>query len=440
MFRTGLEYDSNLDMSTTHRSTAAASTQATTCCVVGGGPGGMMLALLLARAGVPVTLLEAHADFDRDFRGDSVHTYTLELLDKLGLCDDLLKIPHSTMSRMQFATADGVMTVVDFRGLDSKFPYQVVMPQVDLLNFLADRLRSYPHAKLLMRSSVQQLIIEEDAVRGVIYRDVEGGLHEIRATLVVGADGRHSAVRRLAGIEPVQFTAPMDILWFRLPRRDHDDHHPGVKVTFGSGYFCIVTNRPGREWQIGYAFGKSSYSQLRAQGIQTLRRQIAELLPAFADRVETLADFHQVSVLASNSSYCRQWWRPGLLLIGDAAHVMSPVAGVGILHAVQDAVAAANGLAESLLQGRVTEEELAAVQAQRFRPVRRTQIVQAMVHKYVIHPVLSSRGQPRFPWWLRLALRLNTLRRNACRWIAVGYSPPRLKTAASAVTTLSESS
>lgn len=388
----------------------------------------MFLALLLARSGVPVTLLEAHADFDRDFRGDSVHTYTLELLDQLGLCDDLLTIPHSRMSQMQFATADGVMTVADFRWLKSKFPYQVIMPQVDLLNFLADRLREYPHARILMRSSVQELIVEDDAVRGVIYRDANGNLHELRATLVVGADGRHSVVRRLAQIDLVQFTTPMDILWFRLPRREHDsDHDPGVKVTFASGYFCIVTNRPGREWQIGYAFGKSSYAQLRAQGIGTLRRQIAELLPAFADRIDTLQDFHQVSVLAANSSYCRQWWKPGLLLIGDAAHVMSPVAGVGILHAVQDAVAAANILAEPLLQGQVTGEHLAAIQKQRFRAVRMTQFAQAMVHKYVIHPILTGHGPARFPWWLRLILKINSRRRNASAWIARGYSPPRLK-------------
>lgn len=393
----------------------------------------MFLALLLARSGVPVTLLESHADFDRDFRGDSVHTYTLELLDELGLCDDLLKTSHSRMSQMQFATTDGVMTVVDFRRLRSKFPFQVIMPQVDLLNFLANRLREYPHARILMRSSVQELMVEDGVIRGVIYRDADGELHELRATLVVGADGRHSAVRRLAHIEPVQFTTPMDILWFRLPRRERDtDHDPGVKVTFGSGHFCIVTNRPGREWQIGYVFGKSSYSQLRAQGIETLRKQVAELLPAFADRIDTLKDFHQVSVLAANSSYCRQWWKPGLLLIGDAAHVMSPVAGVGILHAVQDAVAAANILTEPLVQGRVTDAHLAAIQAQRFHAVRRTQFAQAVVHRFVIHPILHRGGQAKFPWWLRLSLWINSRRRSACLWIARGFSPPRLKTTAKA--------
>lgn len=387
-----------------------------------------MLGLLLAQAGVPVLLLESHADFDRDFRGDSVHTYTLELLDQLGLCDELLEIPHTEMSQMQFATADGVITVVDFRRLKSKYPYQVVMPQVELLNFLATRLRSYPHARILLRSTVQELIVEDGVVRGVVYRDSENRLHEVRTTLVVGADGRHSAVRRLAGIEPVQFTAPMDILWFRLPRRDHDDvRHPGVKVTFGTGYFCIVTNRPGQEWQIGYAIVKSSYSQLRSQGIETLRENVAKLLPAFADRMETLRDYQQVSVLASSSSYCRNWWKPGLLLIGDAAHVMSPVAGVGILHAVQDAVAAANHLTQPLQRGQVNEHALAAVQRQRFRPVRQTQVMQAMIHKYVIKPVLSGVGGPRFPWWLKLFFRLNTHRPNSSRWVAYGYAPPRLK-------------
>jgi 2-polyprenyl-6-methoxyphenol hydroxylase-like FAD-dependent oxidoreductase len=410
------------------KTTEPASTTTTSCCIAGGGPGGVMLALLLARAGIPVTLLESHADFDRDFRGDSVHTYTLELLDELGMCEELLQIPHTRMGRIQFANAAGTITVADFRRLKTKYPYQVVMPQVDLLNFLADKVRQHPHARILMRSSVQDLIIEQDVVRGVVYRDVEGRLHEIRATLVVGADGRHSTVRQLAGIELVQFTAPMDILWFRLPRRDHDSpDHPGVHVTFGPGYFCIVTNRPGREWQIGYAIVKSSFAQLRAQGIETLRQNVAALLPAFADRVDALKDFHQVAVLATSSSYCRRWWRRGLLLIGDAAHVMSPVAGVGILHAVQDAVAAANALIEPLRNGKVTDADLAAVQKGRWRPVRRTQSTQAFIHEHVIKPALTASNKVRFPLWLRLVLQFNNKLPRSSAWIASGYAPPRLK-------------
>lgn len=398
----------------------------TQCCIVGAGPAGMILALLLARSGVSVTLLEAHADFDRDFRGDSLHPYTLELMEQLGLVEALLAIPHRRMERVEFQTARGLVQVADFQRLGGKYPYQAIMPQVDFLNFLAHELQRYDNATLRLRANVQELIVEGDAIRGVRYQDEGSRVCEVRAALTVGADGRHSAVRKLAGIQPVETSAPMDILWLRLPRWPDDAVlEQGLRVVFGTGHFCVLSERPGREWQIGYVMVKGTFSQLRAEGIGALRANLAALLPEFSDRIGSIQDFKHVAVLAAGSSFCPKWWKPGLLLIGDAAHVMSPVAGIGILHAIQDAVAAANVLAKPLLSGGVTNEHLAAVQRSRQFYVQSAQRLQVFIHRRVIAPALLPNRSDTLPWYLRWFFRLRPLGNRPSRWLAYGFRPPR---------------
>ena len=387
----------------------------------------MVLALLLARAGVSVTLLEAHADFDRDFRGDSIHPYTLELMERLGLVDELLKIPHRRMERVEFQTARGLIQVADFKNLGGKYPYEAIMPQVDFLNFLAQKLARYPNAVLRMRANVQELISEDGVIRGVRYCDDTGQLQEVRAALTIGADGRHSVVRKLAGIEPVPAATPMDVLWLRLPRRPEDDVlDQGLRVVFGAGHFCVLSERPGREWQIGYVMVKGTYSQLREEGVEALRRNLAELLPAFADRVEVIRDFKQVAVLAAGSSYCPTWHAEGLLLIGDAAHVMSPVGGIGILYAIQDAVVAAQMLSAPLRAGTLTRKHLASVQRKRWSSVRWAQKYQIFLHRRVIAPALVEGRPVTIPWYIRWFVAIGPLRMLSSRWMAYGIMPPRL--------------
>ena len=322
----------------------------TACCVVGAGPGGAILSILLARQGIPVTLLEAHEDFDRDFRGDTIHPSVLHLMDELGLADRLLQLRHSKLHTATIVTPDGPTTFADFRRVEKKFPYIMMVPQAHFLEFITNEAKQYPNFRLFMGASVQELIEEEGIVRGVRYR-ADNGWHEVRATLTVGADGRSSRVRKLAGFVPIKTSPPMDILWFRIPRKPEDPE--GVLGYLGRGHGLVLLDRL-TEWQAGFIIIKGSYSQIRAAGMEALRKSIAQLLTAFPDRIEHLQDWKQVSVLSVESSRVPCWHKPGLLLIGDAAHVMSPVGGVGINYAIQDAVVAANVLIEPLKAGRVT--------------------------------------------------------------------------------------
>jgi 2-polyprenyl-6-methoxyphenol hydroxylase-like FAD-dependent oxidoreductase len=387
----------------------------TTCCVVGAGPAGAMLALLLARQAVPVTLLEAHGDFDRDFRGDSLHPAIMRVLDELGLADQLLELPHRKL-RQATLPANPPITV-DLSRLPGRFPYITLMPQARFLEFLTGHAARYPSFEVLMRANVRELVEQDGIVRGVRYHTPDGW-HEVRAALTVGADGRFSQIRRLSGLQPVITAATIDVLWFRLPRLAGDPE--GATGGIGGGRMLLLVDR-GEVWQVGMLIHKGSWPQLRAAGLGALRRTIVELVPWLADRIDELADWTQVSLLSVTSDYLPRWYRPGLLLIGDAAHVMSPVAGNGINYAIADAVAAANLLARPLATGQLTEHDLAAVQRRRQWPTRITQKVVGVLQDRLLARALRSATGP--PKLVRALLRVPLLRDVAPRLAAFGARP-----------------
>ena len=400
--------------------------QKTTCCVVGGGPGGMMLALLLARQGVPVTLLEQHKDFDRDFRGDTIHPSIMEILDQIGLAEPLHQLRHAKIYGPTLQIANTTFNPIDLRRLKTRFPYIFLVPQARFLDFLANEASKYPDFRLVMGANVEQLIEEDGQVRGVRYLGADG-THEVRAPLVVGADGRFSRVRHLVGFEPIKTSAPMDILWFRLPHIPGDlpEGEGRVLGGLGVGRILVVFDRFDY-WQVGYVFPKGHYQNLRAAGLESLRQSIAEVEPAFAEHVKTLTDWHQFSLLSVESSRCPHWFKPGLLLIGDAAHVMSPVGGVGINYAVQDAVVAANILAAPLRAGRVQLSDLAKVQDEREWPTRVIQAAQSAMQNRILASVLRSQTVPRIPWFVRAFFAIPFLRDIPARIVAFGVRRVRV--------------
>jgi 2-polyprenyl-6-methoxyphenol hydroxylase-like FAD-dependent oxidoreductase len=399
--------------------------QETTCCVVGGGPGGMMLALLLARRGIDVTLLEAHKDFDREFRGDTIHPSILEILDQIGLAEPLHQLRHNKIYGPTFQVAGGSFSPVDFRRLRTRFPYIMLVPQTKFLEFLAAEAKKYPNFHLRMVANVGQLIEGQNGVQGVRYQGTDGW-HEVRALLTVGADGRFSKVRQLAGIVPVKTSPPMDILWFQLPHLPEDAHSDRVMGGFGGGRMLAVFDRIDY-WQIGYVFPKGRYQEVRAAGMEAFRKSIVEIEPGFARHVESLTDWHQCSLLSVESSRCPVWYRQGLLLIGDAAHVMSPVGGVGINYAVQDAVVAVNVLSRPLRNGQISVQDLADVQSQREWPTRVIQAIQSTLQTRVIAGALQVQGTLRIPWFVRLFFRIPILRNIPARILAFGVRKVRLQ-------------
>ena len=384
----------------------------------------MMLGFLLARAGVRVVVLEKHADFLRDFRGDTVHPSTLELIHELGLLDEFLKLPHRTVDRLSMQIGNRRIRLIDLTHLPTQCKYIALMPQWDFLNFLADHGRRYSQFDLRMRAEATDLIEEGGRIAGVRVNTPDGEL-TVHADLVVGCDGRHSTVRKKAGLQSDDYGAPMDALWFRITRREAD----GADV-FGhieAGALLVMLDR-GDYWQCAYVIPKGGIDRVTADGIEAFRDRVIALSPFLADRVGELRSFDDVKLLSVMVNRLRQWWRPGLICIGDAAHAMSPIGGVGINIAVQDAVAAANRLAAPLKAGTTTNGHLQAIQARRDFPARMTQKIQLTMQNRIIGPALQGTREPKPPLIFRLFDAFPRLRRIPGRLLALGIRPEHVQT------------
>ena len=396
------------------------------CCIAGGGPAGMMLGLLLARAGVDVLVLEKHADFLRDFRGDTIHPSTLEIIHELGLLEQLLALPHQKAPGINAQFGDLALTVADFSTLPTRCGFIAFMPQWDFLNFLAEQGSRYPTFRVLMEAEVTDLVKLAGTIVGIRATTPKGPL-EVRADLVVGADGRHSVVRDKAGLAVEELGAPMDVLWFGLSRRAKDPEIPVGR--FDRGRIFIMLNR-GDYWQCGFVISKGSRAQLEAQGLPAFRETVGRLGPFLTDRVDEIQSWEPIKLLTVQVDRLRDWCRPGLLCIGDAAHAMSPIGGVGINLAIQDAVATANLLAGQLRRGAVTPADLRLVQERRAWPTHMTQRMQLLLQNRVIKTVLAGDGPLVPPWPLQLIARFPILRRIPARLIGMGFRPEHVRTSA----------
>jgi len=395
------------------------------CCIAGGGPAGIMLGFLLARMAVDVVVLEKHADFLRDFRGDTIHPSTLEIMYELGILEEFLKRPHQEVRQLAGQIGSETIAIADFSHLPTHCKFLGLMPQWDFLNFIAEQARPYPGFHLKMQAEVTDLLEESDRVTGVRAHTPTGTV-EVRADLTVGADGRHSLVRERAGLSVLSLGAPMDVLWMRLSRKPTD---PGQTFgRFDTGRILVLLNREDY-WQIAYVIAKGTAHELRQRGLPALGEELARLAPFLRDRVPELSDWDdQIKLLTVAVDRLERWFRPGLLCIGDAAHAMSPIGGVGINLAIQDAVATANLLGEKLRQDTVTEGALEAVQRRRTFPTWATQRLQLAAQNNVIKKVLGSSKPLSPPWIVKLLGRWPWLRRIPARLVGVGFRPEHVKT------------
>jgi 2-polyprenyl-6-methoxyphenol hydroxylase-like FAD-dependent oxidoreductase len=407
----------------TNGSTAGPRAITTQCCITGGGPAGMMLGYLLARAGVDVVVLEKHADFLRDFRGDTIHPSTLELMRELGFLDEFLRLPHYKVERFGGLIGDARIIVADFTKLSTACKYIVFMPQWDFLAFMAGKARRYPGFHLMMNAEATGMIERDGAVAGVQAKTASGTV-EISAPLTVGCDGRHSTIRALANLKVDDLGAPMDVLWMRVTRRPGDEED--VFGRFEAGHIFIQINR-GDYWQCAYIIPKGTADEMKQRDIAEFRNEILRLAPWFGDRVNELASWDDVKLLTVALDRLPKWYRPGLICIGDAAHAMSPVGGVGINLAIQDAVAAANVLAEPLRAGRVEESHLLRIQVRRMWPTRVTQALQRTIQNRVISRVLAG-ATPKPPAAMKLLEWFPALRGIPARVIGIGVRPEHVHT------------
>ncbi|MCY3750789.1 MAG: FAD-dependent oxidoreductase [Gammaproteobacteria bacterium] len=396
-------------------------TAANHVCIVGGGPAGVVLALILARNGIPVTLIEAQADFDRDFRGDTLHAFSMEVLNQLNLADPVLELSNAKIEQAVLGTDGGLVPIGDFFRLESAFPYIALVPQARLLERLVEEASRYPNFRIRMNTTFTELLKTDGRTEGV--RCVhDGEARNIPARLVIAADGRNSAVRQQAGIELCRTSPPMDVLWFKLPRLKRAGWSGGFQARLGTGTMLAMLDR-GDEWQMGFVILKGSYRDIRNAGIDAFREQLTGLVPGLEESFSHLRDWSQISILSVITGRVEKWHQPGLLLIGDAAHVMSPVGGVGINYAIQDAVSAANVLTPQLEQGTISEQDLAEVQRRRESAVDFIQKLQRLFQNRIIAAALKSDKPFQPPLPMRLLSRVPFFRRKFAQVLAYGLKP-----------------
>jgi 2-polyprenyl-6-methoxyphenol hydroxylase-like FAD-dependent oxidoreductase len=399
----------------------ATETIGTSCCVVGGGPAGIMLGYLLARGGVPVTVLEKHKDFFRDFRGDTVHPSTLEVMYELGLLEDFLKLPHQELTSVGGILGDFAFQAASFRRVPTHCKFVALMPQWDFLDFLSGHAKKFPSFNLRMEHEAVDLIRDSGRITGVQAKTPDGTV-EIRADLVVGCDGRHSTIRTAAGLEVIESGVPIDVLWFRIHRTSDDPEQLFGNINYGKALVLIPR---GDYFQAGLIIRKGSFEEIQRDGLDDFRTDIARIAPYLADRVAELKDWDQIKLLSVQINRLRQWHRPGLLCIGDAAHAMSPAGGVGINLAIQDAVATANLLTSALRDGHVTEALLARVQCRREFPTRATQLLQVQAHKLFAR-IFQNPGPAKAPWQMKVAVNVPGVHDLLGRVVGNGFRPEHI--------------
>jgi len=402
----------------------SARTMKVRCCIVGGGPAGMMLGYLLGRAGIDVVVLEKHADFFRDFRGDTVHPSTLQVMDELGLIDGFLKLPHQKLQKLDGMFGGTSVRIADLSRLDTKYPFIAFMPQWDFLNFLREAGKRFPSLKVMMSAEATDLIRRGEAIAGVRANTAEGMI-DIEADLTIACDGRHSTMRERAGLAVEEIGAPMDVVWFRAGRRPDETESVFARVEAGK---MMITFDRGDYWQCAYVIAKGQYDAVKARGLQALLDDVVRMAPILKSGVADVKSWDDVKLLTVAINRLKRWTLPGLLCIGDAAHAMSPVGGVGVNLAVQDAVATANLLAAKLATGCPSEAELDAVRARREFPVKMTQGMQVVVQNRIITSALKPGDQPlKVPLIVRLVTAVPWLQGITARFVGLGVRPEHVQ-------------
>jgi len=397
----------------------------TQVCIIGGGPAGVISAYLFALRGVSVVLLEGKKDFDREFRGDTLHASSMEILDQMGLADEVLKQTHARIEQLSLSFAGSEITMADFTAMDSKYPFVAIIPQVKFLNYIVDKAKQFSGFNILMGAQVRELKESDGKVTGVKFT-YEGNEHELDATLTIGADGRGSSARRLAKIELGKTSPPMDIVWFKLPLPEDVELKEAVGGKLGSGTMVVVVNR--KEYlQIGYVIMKGSYKELREKGIESFQETLKRIAPELTSVVSEIKDWSQMAILSVVTGRAEQWYKDGLILIGDAAHIMSPVGGVGINYAIQDAVATVNQLADPLKEDRLAVSDLAEVQKKREPAVAAIQKIQSLIQNRVVASALKSDKDFSPPLPMRIMTKFPFFRKKLAHFLAYGKRHERVE-------------